>query len=153
MRLSELIFVETIRRHLSTIPPEQTGWLAGLKDEVVGKAVVLLHQQPSKPWTLASLAKEVGASRSALAERFTKVVSHPPMAYLAQWRMQLAAQMLSDGTRKISAVALEVGYDSEAAFSRAFKRAAGVAPTAWRDRRQGSAAAEVAREGSKLVGA
>ncbi len=153
LRLSELIFVETIRRHLSTIPPEQTGWLAGLKDEVVGKAVVLLHQQPSKPWTLASLAKEVGASRSALAERFTKVVSHPPMAYLAQWRMQLAAQMLSDGTRKISAVALEVGYDSEAAFSRAFKRAAGVAPTAWRDRRQGSAAAEVAREGSKLVGA
>jgi AraC-like DNA-binding protein len=135
LRLSELIFVETIRRHLSLIPSEQTGWLAGLKDEVVGRAIALLHQEPSKTWTLPSLAKEAGASRSVLVERFTKLIGQPPMAYLAQWRMQLAAQMLGDGASKVSAVALEVGYDSEAAFSRAFKRAAGLAPAAWRDRR------------------
>jgi AraC-like DNA-binding protein len=139
LRLSELIFVETIRRHLASLAGEQTGWLAGLKDEVVGRAIALLHQHPAKNWTLPSLAKEAGASRSALAERFTKMVGQPAMAYLAQWRMQLAAQLLGDGASKVSAVALEVGYDSEAAFSRAFKRAAGVAPAAWRGRRNTAA--------------
>ena len=113
--------------------------MAGLKDEVVGRAIAQLHEHPSKSWTLPSLAKEAGASRSALAERFTKLVGQSPMAYLAQWRMQLAAQILGDGESKVSAVALEVGYDSEAAFSRAFKRASGVAPAAWRDRRNTAA--------------
>jgi len=134
LRLSELIFVETIRRYLGTMPDGQTGWLAGLKDAIVGRAIALMHESPSRTWTLPSLAKEAGTSRSALADRFTKLVGRSPMAYLAKWRMQLAAQMLADGVSKVSAVALEVGYDSEAAFSRAFKRAAGVAPAAWRER-------------------
>ncbi len=130
--LSELIFVETIRRHLETLPEGQNGWLAGLRDGMVGRAIGLFHQSPSRTWTLPALAKEVGASRSALADRFTKLVGRSPMSYLTQWRMQIAAQMLAGGGSKVSAVALEVGYDSEAAFSRAFKRAAGVAPAAWR---------------------
>ena len=135
LRLSELIFVETIRRHLATIGARDTGWLAGLRDETVGRALALLHEQPARAWALPTLAKEAGASRSALAERFTRLVGQPPMAYLTQWRMQLAARLLSDGERKVSAVASEVGYDSEAAFSRAFKRAAGRAPAAWRSAR------------------
>jgi AraC-like DNA-binding protein len=134
LRLSELIFVETIRRYLGTLPEGQTGWLAGLKDQIVGRAIGLLHESPSRAWTLPSLAKQVGASRSGLADRFAKLVGQPPMAYLTQWRMQLAAQLLMNGASKVSAVAAEVGYDSEAAFSRAFKRAAGVAPAAWRER-------------------
>jgi AraC-like DNA-binding protein len=136
LRLSELIFVETIRRYLGTIPQGETGWLPGLRDEIVGRALSLLHKSPSRTWTLPALAKEAGASRSALADRFTKLVGQAPMSYLKQWRMQLAAQMLADGASKVSVVALEVGYDSEAAFSRAFKRAAGVAPAAWRRARK-----------------
>ena len=139
LRLSELIFVETIRRYLGTLPARQTGWLAGLRDETVGRAIGLLHESPSRTWTLPSLAKEAGASRSALADRFTKLVGQPPMSYLTQWRMQLAAQILANGASKVAAVALEVGYDSEAAFSRAFKRAAGVAPAAWRNRAKSAA--------------
>jgi AraC-like DNA-binding protein len=135
LRLSELIFVETIRRHLATIGARDKGWLAGLRDETVGRALALLHEQPARTWTLPTLAKEAGASRSALADRFTRLVGQPPMAYLTQWRMQLAARLLTDGARKVSAVASEVGYDSEAAFSRAFKRAAGHAPAAWRGAR------------------
>jgi AraC-like DNA-binding protein len=134
LRLSELIFVETIRRHLATMGARETGWLAGLRDETVGRALALLHEQPARTWTLPALAKEAGASRSALADRFTRLVGQPPMAYLTQWRMQLAARLLADGERKVAAVASEVGYDSEAAFSRAFKRAAGRAPAAWRGR-------------------
>jgi AraC-like DNA-binding protein len=136
LRLSELIFVETIRRPLAALRPEQTGWLAGRRDEVVGRALALLHGEPSRTWTLPTLAKEVGTSRSALADRFARLVGQPPMAYLTQWRMQLAARLLTEGATKISAVATEVGYDSEAAFSRAFKRAAGTAPAAWRGRNQ-----------------
>jgi AraC-like DNA-binding protein len=132
LRLSELIFVETVRRHLATLTESETGWLAGLRDEIVGRALTLLHEQPARTWTLPVLAKEAGASRSALADRFARLVGQPPMAYLTQWRMQLAARMLSDGADKIATVASEVGYDSEAAFSRAFKRAAGTAPTTWR---------------------
>jgi AraC-like DNA-binding protein len=132
VRLSELIFVEAIRRHLATIRPGRTGWLAGLTDELVGRALVLLHEQPARDWTLPTLAKAVGASRSALADRFSRLVGQPPMQYLACWRMQLAAQRLGEGSAKVAAVALEVGYDSEAAFSRAFKKIAGVAPAAWR---------------------
>ena len=132
LRLSELIFVETIRRHLATLTDRETGWLAGLRDEIVGRALALLHDQPARTWTLPALAKESGASRSALADRFTRLVGQPPMAYLTQWRMHLAARLLTDGAHKVAAVASEVGYDSEAAFSRAFKRAAGTAPAAWR---------------------
>jgi AraC-like DNA-binding protein len=134
-RLSESMFIETVRQHLTTLASDQAGWLAGLRDPVVGRALALLHSGPEKPWTLGSLAKETGASRSALAERFTKLVGQPPMQYLTKWRMQMAAHLLGQTDAKVSAVALEVGYDSEAAFSRAFKKAAGMAPAQWRDAR------------------
>jgi AraC-like DNA-binding protein len=132
LRLSELMFVEVVRRHLATLPAEETGWLAALRDPMVGRALALLHGRPAQPWTLESLAHDVGLSRSVLAERFAHLVGHPPMGYLTRWRMQLAARLLGDGLAKVSAVAREVGYDSEAAFSRAFKRAAGMPPAVWR---------------------
>jgi AraC-like DNA-binding protein len=134
LRISELMFVEVVRRHVGTLPAEDTGWLAGLRDPVVGRALTLLHQRPAEPWTLERLGRAAGLSRSALAERFQHLVGHPPMQYLTHWRMQLAAKLLAEGL-KVSAVALRVGYDSEAAFSRAFKRAAGLSPSAWRSSR------------------
>jgi len=131
MRLSELLFVEVVRHHLASLPSAQTGWLAGLRDEVVGKAIALLHREPAKDWSLASLSKAAGASRTVLSERFSKLIGQPPMQYLTRWRIQLASELLR-GPRKVSAVAQEVGYESEAAFSRAFKKVAGVGPAAWR---------------------
>jgi AraC-like DNA-binding protein len=127
------MFVEVVRRYLSELPGEQRGWLAGLRDPSVGRALALLHERPAHPWTLEALANEIGVSRSTLAERFTHLVGHPPMHYLTRWRMQIAARLLADGQAKVAAVALEVGYDSEAAFSRAFKKDAGVPPATWRE--------------------
>lgn len=132
VRLSELMFVEVVRRCLTQAPDAQSGWLAGLRDPLVGRALVLLHRKPAAAWTLETLAGEAGASRSTLAECFTRFVGQPPMQYLAQWRLQLAARMLADGSAKVSAVARDVGYESEAAFSRAFKRFVGVPPAQWR---------------------
>jgi AraC-like DNA-binding protein len=132
LRLSELMFVEVIRSYLAGLPPEQAGWLAGLRDEYVGRALALLHERPAHGWTLDELAAEVGMSRSAFADRFARLVGEPPIQYLGRWRMQMAARLLADGTAKVAAVALEVGYDSEAAFSRAFKKLVGVSPAAWR---------------------
>jgi AraC-like DNA-binding protein len=133
LRISELLFVEVVRRFLAALPPDQLGWLAALRDP--GLALALLHQRPAEAWSLEALARESGLSRSALAERFTHFLGQPPMQYLARWRMQVAARLLADGAAKVSAVALEVGYESEAAFSRAFKKMAGVPPATWRDRR------------------
>jgi AraC-like DNA-binding protein len=99
---------------------------------MVGRALALLHERPAHPWTLEQLARDSGTSRAVLAERFAHFVEDSPMQYLTRWRMQLAARLLAEGTSKVSAVALEVGYDSEAAFSRAFKKAAGVPPATWR---------------------
>ncbi len=130
-RLSELMFVEAIRRHLETIPPAQVGWLAGLRDPVVGAALGLLHGQPALAWTVEQLARGCGVSRSVLAERFALMVGQPPMQYLALWRMQLASRLLTGG-RAVSEVAGAVGYESEAAFSRAFKKLVGQAPGTWR---------------------
>jgi AraC-like DNA-binding protein len=135
LSLSELMFVEVVRQHLATLPAERTGWLVGLRDPLVGRALALLHERPDRPWTLPRLAKEAGSSRSTIADRFTQLVGRSPMRYLADWRMQLAARLLADGTAKLSAVASEVGYDSEAAFSRAFKKTVGMAPATWRRRR------------------
>jgi AraC-like DNA-binding protein len=135
LRLSELIFVEVVRRYLATLPPEETGWLAGLRDPTVGHALARLHERPAHAWTLEALAKDVGRSRSALADRFTHLVGQPPMQYLTRWRMQVAARLLAEEGAKVSAVAREVGYDSEAAFSRAFKKITGVPPGVWRARR------------------
>lgn len=143
LRISELMFVEMVRRYLTALPPEQTGWLAALRDPSVGRALRLLHRAPSRAWTVDDLAKQAGLSRSALSERFTSVLGQAPMQYLTRWRMQVAARLLTDAVAKVSAVALEVGYDSEAAFSRAFKKAVGVPPARWRDR-QGRMAAGLA---------
>ncbi|GGX40829.1 AraC family transcriptional regulator [Saccharospirillum salsuginis] len=135
LRLSELMFVEVLRRYLRTKSEESTvGWLGGLKDPMVGKALSILHQRLVEPWTLEALAGEVGASRSVLAERFTRLVGEPPMHYLTLWRMQVAARQLMEHRAKVYAVARGVGYESEAAFSKAFKRTVGMTPAAWRER-------------------
>ncbi|HJU43999.1 MAG TPA: AraC family transcriptional regulator [Vicinamibacterales bacterium] len=134
LRLSEVLFVEVIRRYVDGLRPSQTGWLAGLRDPIVGRALALLHGGPAASWTLERLAREIGTSRSALADRFSELVGQPPMRYLAHWRMQLAARLLADGSAKVAAIARDVGYDSEEAFSRAFKKIVGVAPATWRRR-------------------
>jgi len=133
-KLSELMFIEVVRRHLEALLPEQAGWLAGLRDPFVGKALSLMHAKPAWNWTIEELAKDVGLSRSVLAERFADLVGMPPMYYLAKWRMQIASGLLSGGNTNIAGVAAEVGYGSEAAFSRAFKKMVGIQPSAWRRR-------------------
>lgn len=138
-RLAELMFIEVIREYLETLPARQSGWLAGLRDPTVGGALSLLHADPRRGWTLAALAREVASSRSTLAERFTALVGQPPMQYLARWRMQLAAGLLTSSGTKIAAIAARVGYDSEAAFNRAFKKLVGMPPGQWRSRRAGVA--------------
>lgn len=142
-RLAELMFIEVLRRYLENLPAGQSGWLAGLADPVVANALAHLHADPARAWTLEELAGEVASSRSRLADRFASLVGQPPMQYLAAWRMQVAAGLLAQGNAKVSAVASTVGYDSEAAFSRAFKKATGVAPGAWRRRKVGTANAEI----------
>jgi AraC-like DNA-binding protein len=135
LRISELMFVEVVRRHLASLPAGPEGWLAGLADPVVGRALALLHQQPAQPWTVEELARQAGLGRSALAERFAQLVGQTPMHYLTRWRMQLAARLLVDAESKVAEVARQVGYDSEAAFSRAFKALVGVPPARWRANR------------------
>ena len=135
-RMAELMFIEVVRRHVEQLPPQQSGWLAGLRDPVGGPALSHLHERPAHPWTLADLARAVASSRTVLAERFARLVGVPPMAYLTQWRLQLAAEKLSSGSAKVAAIADQVGYESEPAFSRAFKRATGQSPAAWRRARQ-----------------
>jgi len=132
-RLSELMFIEVVRRHVESLPAEQTGWLAGLRDPCVGKALSLMHAHPARNWTLEELAREAAASRSVLAERFAALVGMPPMHYLAMWRMQMAAGLLA-ANANIATVAAQTGYGSEAAFSRAFKKMVGIPPSAWRQR-------------------
>ena len=136
LRIAELVFVEVLRSYLTTASEDGASWLGGLRDPVVGRALARLHAQPARAWTLPELAREAGASRSVLAERFTYFVGHPPMLYLTRWRMQLAASRLAAGAAPVSAVAADVGYESEAAFCRAFKKVTGVTPASWRSRRR-----------------
>ena len=131
-KLSELLFIEAIRSHMNALPSENIGWLSALRDPLVSRAIALLHTQPARSWTLDELAVESGASRSGLASRFTHLTGYPPIQYLTRWRMQLAAKRLNERGAKIAAVAQEVGYDSEAAFSRAFKKFSGKSPSEWR---------------------
>jgi AraC-like DNA-binding protein len=131
-RLSELMFLHVVRRYLEGLPPEQADWLAGLRDEPIGRALAALHRNPARAWTLQSLAREAGISRSVLAERFMQFVGHPPIEYLTSWRMQLAANQLRSSTESVAEIANRVGYESEAAFSRAFKKAVGAPPSEWR---------------------
>jgi AraC-like DNA-binding protein len=121
-RLSEVLFVETLRRYINQLPPDQMGWLAGARDPIIGQALALLHKEPSHPWTISNLARRVGLSRSRLAERFRHFLEESPMAYLTKWRLKLGAEILLSTENSIAQVAATVGYGSEAAFNRAFKR-------------------------------
>lgn len=141
-KLSELLFVEAVRRYVDTMPDDRKDWLAGLRDRLVARALALMHARPALPWTVEDLARQTGVSRSGLAQRFTDLLGVPPMQYLAQWRLQLAALQLRTTDRPLVRVAEEVGYESEAAFNRAFKREFGVPPATWRR----SAAASEARD-------
>lgn len=131
-RISEIVFVDAVRRYVDSLPEPAQGWLAGLRDRFVGHALALLHEMPAAPWTLDELGRQVGLSRSALHERFVQFIGAPPMQYLTRWRMQLASNLLRSTNTNVASIALEVGYDSEAAFARAFKRAVGLPPAAWR---------------------
>jgi AraC-like DNA-binding protein len=134
-RMSEMMFVDAVRRYSASLPQDSAGWLAGLRDRLVGRALALLHEQPARDWTLDELGRRIGLSRSALHDRFVQLIGLPPMQYLAQWRMQAAAHKLLDTRATVATIALEVGYDSEAAFARAFKRLVGKPPAAWRRER------------------
>ncbi len=131
-KVSELLFVEAVRRHTARLPAGETGWLAGLRDPYVARTLALIHRQVARPWTVDELGREVGLSRSALAERFLRLLGVPPIQYLARWRMQVAKQKLRTDAASVAEVADLVGYESEAAFSRAFKKAVGTAPATWR---------------------
>lgn len=131
-RLSELLFVEVVRRYVAQLPPEGVGWFAGLRDDNVGRALQKLHQNPAHDWSLEELARACGLSRSVLAERFAELVGIPPIQYLAKWRIQLAASLLRSGKSSLAEIASQVGYGSEAALSRAFKRQLGIAPALYR---------------------
>ena len=134
LRLSELMFVEVVRRQLAQTGSESTGWLAALRDPLISRVLARLHAKPDHPWTLDALSEATGASRSTLSERFAQLVGQPPMHYLAGWRMQLATRLLAEHSMKVRAIADSVGYASEAAFSRAFKKHTGLSPQAWRQR-------------------
>ena len=131
-KLSELLFVEAVSQFVASLPEERRGWLAGLRDPHIGRALALLHARPTEAWTAEALALEVGMSRSVFADRFTSLVGQPPMQYLTFWRMHVAAQQLREGRGNVAQIGFAVGYESEAAFSRAFKRQFGTSPGTWR---------------------
>lgn len=137
LRMAELIFVESLRRHMEGSDAAQSGWLAGLRDPLVGRALALLHAMPQRAWDVDSLAHDVAASRSHLAGRFRQVLGEPPMQYLARWRMLLASRRLCESRESVAAVAEAVGYESPAAFQRAFKRETGMTPAQLRRRHGG----------------
>ena len=132
VRLTEILFVEVVRRYMQRLPTAHPGWLAGVRDPIVGQALRLLHSRPDEPWTVEELARAVAVSRSTLADRFTALIGETPMRYLAAWRMQLAKHLLKQTTLNLAEVASRVGYDSDVAFNRAFKRHVGQSPAAWR---------------------
>jgi AraC-like DNA-binding protein len=131
-RMSEMMFIDAVRRYVDTLPEDSRGWLAGLRDRFVGRALALMHDAPATEWTVDELGRRVGLSRSALHERFAEMIGQPPMQYLTNWRMQVAAALLRNTNATVASVAQDVGYDSEAAFARAFKRLVGRPPAAWR---------------------
>jgi len=137
-KLSEVLFVETLRRFIQDLPDQQKGWLAGARDPVIGEALALLHKNPARPWTIASIAHQVGVSRTRFAERFRHFLGEPPMAYLARWRLKLAAEILVSSNANVGEIAAEVGYASEAAFNRVFKSEFGCPPAQFRRSRNGS---------------
>jgi AraC-like DNA-binding protein len=151
-KLSELVFVEAVRRYVDTMPDDSKGWLAGLRDRFIARTLALMHARPAHPWTVEDLARQVGMSRSGLARRFADLLGVPPMQYLAQWRLQLAAQQLRLTDRPLASVAEDVGYESEGAFNRAFKREFGVPPATWRRNTTGSATRDKGRTNGAASG-
>ncbi|HLN97056.1 MAG TPA: AraC family transcriptional regulator [Pyrinomonadaceae bacterium] len=139
-KLSEVLFVETLRCYINALPPEQIGWLAGARDPVIGQALALLHKEPAHPWKVSSLARSIGLSRTRFAERFRYFLGESPIAYLAQWRLKLGAQMLQSTEQSVAEIAAEVGYGSEAAFNRAFKRQFDCPPAQFRRQRKAPSA-------------
>jgi AraC-like DNA-binding protein len=137
-RLTELMFVEILRKHMQDLSPDEVGWFAALNDPVAGAGLKCLHAAPFQDWSVESLARKVGVSRTVLAERFKHFLDQPPMQYLAHWRLQIAAQTLKSGDLPIKIVSDRTGYESEAAFSRAFKRHFGLPPGDWRKRQMRS---------------
>jgi AraC-like DNA-binding protein len=135
-RMSEMMFIDAVRRYVDTLPTDSRGWLAGLRDRFVGRALALLHDAPATQWTVDELGRRVGLSRSALHERFSEMIGQPPMQYLANWRMQVASALLRSTNATVASIALDVGYDSEAAFTRAFKRLLGSPPATWRRQKE-----------------
>ena len=131
-KLAELVFVQSIRCYIDTLPDDHKGWLAGLRDRFIARALTLIHERPAHPWTVEDLASRVGMSRSGFARRFGDLLGVPPMQYLAQWRLQLAAHQLRLADRPVAAIAEDVGYESESAFNHAFKREFGLPPATWR---------------------
>jgi len=135
-KLSEVVFVEAVRRHVHALPEKETGWLAGARDPGVGRVLHLFHQRPGNAWTMPELAREAGVSRSVLAERFRHYLGQPPMTYLTHWRLQLGARALASSGRSVAEIAAEVGYETEASFNRAFKRQFHLPPARYRKQRQ-----------------
>ncbi len=131
-RMMEMLFVEMLRRYVDRLPAGTTGWFGALADPMVSRTLQAIHADPTRDWTVEDLASLVGASRSVLADRFKSILGQPPMQYIAAWRLQLATAMLRSGNSALAEIAVNVGYESEAAFSRAFKRHLGVPPGAWR---------------------
>lgn len=135
-KLCETLFVETLRRYVVQLPERQTGWLAGARDPQIGKVLALMHSRPGDRWTLDGLAQEAGLSRSVLAQRFRQYLGNPPLAYLTRWRLQLSAQMLHATSHSVAQIAAEAGYESEAAFNRAFKREFSDPPARYRSKKR-----------------
>jgi AraC-like DNA-binding protein len=132
-RLTELLFVEILRQYMRQLPEGETSWLAGLNDPYIGRALRLMHEDPKRDWTVEALSRQIALSRSALAQRFTDLVGQSPMRYLTRWRIELAKQMLKENRLALAEIGERVGYESEAAFNRAFKRITGSPPAAWRN--------------------
>jgi transcriptional regulator GlxA family with amidase domain len=135
-KLSEVLFVEALRRYINALHPDQVGWLAGARDPIIGRALAVLHKEPAHPWTVSKLARSVGLSRTRLAERFRHYLGEPPMAYLARWRLKLGAEILQSTEDSVAAIAVAVGYGSESSFNRAFRREFDCPPAQFRRRRK-----------------
>ena len=139
-KLAEVLFIEVLRIHMNEQADGRTGWLAGVNDRIVGAALRALHAEPARAWTLEELARVASSSRSVLAERFQQLVGQAPMQYLAQWRMLMASNLLARSNAPLARIAEEVGYQTDTAFSRAFRREYGLPPAAWRRRQAGATA-------------
>jgi AraC-like DNA-binding protein len=133
-KLAEVLFIEVLRLYMNEQSAGRSGWLAAVRDRIVGAALSQMHTRPAHAWTLDALARAIGSSRSVLAERFQHLVGSPPMEYLTQWRMVLAASLLTRSNAPLAQIAEDVGYRTDTAFIRAFRREYGVPPAAWRRR-------------------